>query len=81
MSVNQEFQFMAMLEGHELEKELLSIVSIFIYGWFSSENLFVGQIRPWVSVQLICSSDKEVQFWVSCDHHTPSQLIFNIIEE
>ena len=28
MSVNHEFQFMAMLEGHELEKELLSIVSI-----------------------------------------------------
>ena len=51
---------MAMLEGHELEKELLSVVSIFIYGWFSSENPFVGQIRPWVSVQLICSRDKEV---------------------
>ena len=26
MSVNHEFQFMAMLEGHELEKELLSVV-------------------------------------------------------
>ena len=72
---------MAMLEGHELEKELLSVVSIFICGWFSSENLFVGQIGPWVSVQLICSQDKEVQFRVSCDHHTPPQLIFNIIEE
>ena len=34
MSVNQEFQFMAMLEGHELEKELLSVVSIFICSWF-----------------------------------------------
>ena len=46
---------MVMLESHELEKELLSVVSIFIFGWFSSENLFVGQIRPWVSVQLISS--------------------------
>ena len=55
MSANQEFQFMAVLEGHKLEKELLSVVSIFICGWFSSENLFVGHIRPWVSVQLICN--------------------------
>ena len=60
ISVNQEFQFMAMLEGHKLEKELLSVVSIFVFGWFSLENLSVGQIRPWVSVQLICSQDKEV---------------------
>ena len=37
---------MAMLEGHELEKELLSVVSIFIFGSFSSENIFIGQIRP-----------------------------------
>ena len=81
MSVNQEFQFMAMLEGHELEKELLTVVSIFIFGWFSSENLFTGQIRPCISVQQICSWDKEVQFQVICDHHTPSQLLFNIIEE
>ena len=51
---------MAMLEGPELEKELLNVVSIFIFGWFSSENVFIGQIRPWVSVQLICSQDKEV---------------------
>ena len=50
MSVNQEFQFMAMLESHELEKELLSVVSIFVFGWFSLKNLSVGQIRPWISV-------------------------------
>ena len=30
MSVNRELQFLAMLEGHELEKELLDIVSIII---------------------------------------------------
>ena len=59
MSVNCEFQFMAMLEGHELEKELLN-VSIFVFGWFSLENLFVGQARPRVRVQLICNHDKEV---------------------
>ena len=40
MSVNHEFQFMAMLEGHELEKELLNVVSIPSYGWFSLENQF-----------------------------------------
>ena len=42
MSVSQEFQFMAMLESHELEKELLNVVSIFVFGWFSLENLFIG---------------------------------------
>ena len=50
---------MAMLEGHELEKELLSVVSIFVFGWFSLENLYIGQIRHWVSVQLICSLKME----------------------
>ena len=30
MSVDRELQFLAMLEGHELEKELLDIVSIII---------------------------------------------------
>ena len=56
---------MAMLEGHELQKELLNVVSIFVLGWFSLENLFVGQARPRVRAQLICNNDKEVQFWVS----------------
>ena len=42
MSVDRELQFLAMLEGHELEKELLDIVSIIIisFSWFSKENLF-----------------------------------------
>ena len=30
MSIDRELQFLAMLEGHELEKELLDIVSIII---------------------------------------------------
>ena len=30
MSIDHELQFLAMLEGHELEKELLDIVSIII---------------------------------------------------
>ena len=82
ISVNQEFQVMAMLEGHELEKELLSIVSI-SHLWlnFPQGNLFIGQTRPRVRVQLICNWDKEVGFWVSLNQHTPSQLIFNIIGE
>ena len=65
MSVNHEFQFMAMLEGYELEKELLNVVSIFVFGWFPLKNLFVGQVRPRIRVQLICNCDKEVQFQVS----------------
>ena len=76
---------MAMLEGHELEKELLSVVSIlslvgFPFSFCSFLFPFCWLNWPWVSVQLICSQDKEV-FWVSCSHHAPSQLIFNIIEE
>ena len=31
MSINHELQFMVMLEGHELEKELLGIVSILLF--------------------------------------------------
>ena len=31
MSVNRELQFMAMLEGHELERELLGVVSILLH--------------------------------------------------
>ena len=31
MSVNRELQFMAMLEGHELERELLDVVSILLH--------------------------------------------------
>ena len=70
---------MAMLEGHELEKELLSVVSICLW-LVLLRKPFCWPNWPWVSVQLICSQDKEV-FQVSCNHHTPSQLIFNIIKE
>ena len=40
MSVNHEFQFMAMLEGHELEKELLSVVSILSLVGFPFQRSF-----------------------------------------
>ena len=70
MSVDRELQFLAMLEGHELEKELLDIVSIIIISFsrFSKENLFISQIWPLVRVQLICNRNKEVRFQVSCDN-------------
>ena len=35
MSVDRELQFLAMLEGHELEKELLDIVSTIIISLLS----------------------------------------------
>ena len=37
MSVNRELQFMARLEGHELERELLDVVSI-LYAYYYNCN-------------------------------------------
>ena len=63
MSVNREFQFLAMLEGHELEKELMDMVGIsFIIGPDLETRCF-SLIWLWASLQLICSQDKEVGIW------------------
>ena len=62
MSINRELQFLAMLEGHELEKELLDIVSIiisFIVG-FLKKTCLSAKFWPLVRVQLICNRNKEV---------------------
>ena len=41
MSVNRELQFMAMLEGHELERELLDVVSILLHNVGFQEKAFL----------------------------------------
>ena len=58
---------MAMLEGHELERELLGVVGIIIIYFllivgFREKAFLFGLMRPLVRVQLICNRDKEVRF-------------------
>ena len=62
MSVNCEFQFMAMLEGHELEKELLSVVSILFMIDSPWRIGFINLTGSRVSVQLICNCVKRYNF-------------------